>query len=140
MSTPPPGGSLNGAPPRYNVQPVPHDKHVIADTLNMGTKPRVYVLSYRRLVPGTDAGNSFSNWVAELGYIDVAGKTTLDTQNLESEVLIWSCPMYAAHKLVREETAKQILDVFSDGFLEIDHPYELMYRFGGTVHNPPLEV
>lgn len=132
MSTPPNGGSFTGAPQRYNIQPVPQDKHIIADTYTMGSKPRVYVLSGRKLNP--DPVNSFNNWTIELGYINVAGKDVLDTKKLAHEILVWSCPMYAAHKRVHEETVKQILAVFAEGALEIEHPYELIYQFGGTVH------
>jgi hypothetical protein len=103
---------------------------MIVDSENMGKTPRLYVLRWAPL----DPTQSINNWSLELGYMSVKGGSTIEMDSLKPENMVWSCPMYAGPKLARMDTQKQVLSIFQEGDLEIDYPYELTYRFGGTVH------
>lgn len=128
MTAPPfTGGSSE---PRYKILELDTGSTVIIDTERQDKESRLYVLSWTPL----DPSQGVNNWSLDLGFMRVKVGDNIDAADVKAQAYIWTCPMYAARKLARTDVLEQVLSVFREGYLEIDYPYELTYRFGGTVH------
>lgn len=118
---------------RYMVTKLDSGDYVVADSKT--TDPKMYLLTVEHV--GHEAFESkTTNTRIRLGYFDPrphVGHNCNVENDIQIQHLIWESEMYLRKESAARSVVQKVLIVLEQEEVEIDHPYELTYKFGGTI-------
>jgi hypothetical protein len=115
---------------RYLVTKLGNGDHVIADSREMGS-PLLYLLQIRY----ADIEGQPWNTKISLGSFDARSRVghKADDPDIEIERVVWTSVLYLRRESAARSLGPKILQALEREEIEIDHPHELAYKFGGNI-------